>query len=1038
MKKALLFSAIALAAFAPMKVHATWPIPIERPSEWTIITSTEAVDNNGVGLENIPILGGKTGNIAHVIDDNPFTYWHSNWNQCNAQNDNHDHWFMIDRGELAAEAPFTQIAFQQRVVQVMENKEEAASWNGAIDTADVYLLDENPGLVGGYANMAADFNVLSTFRTENPTPTMDVDIDIFTQNPQIFKFTDDSGNAVEHTERYILVVITHTINPNSPNQPEQKFACLAGCNLYGEEIWTVSNSFPEPYNDPWNIEELKKTSLGINGRGTYALTISGGVTTTTTPYLQRACYRWFSHDDTCYDLTDLYTYQAFHGTEITITPTANDSWMHNYVYVDWDGTPGFNVPDDFLNDNGTPKAGCDLVSFAYHNGKNSNGESSAQQHELSEARSFTIPEDIAPGIYRVRYKVDWDNVQPQLVVQNNDDGSVNTGLGGVVVDFYLEILDPEGDIPEETKAQITELQPKAELLKSLNIHSSEVVDQWDGAIAAYEATGATLNEAIAVLNAYHELQRNVKPVSINITHKTRQSSTIGQKVNTERELVLTCSADVTSGTKAFTLEMAPDGSGFYLYNEYADKYLVHPTVMYAQASGTNNKANASVYNLDVWVTADGTIDNSIGFHSINNTARAYLHSNADDTLVGWDFDGDNSTWYILLVDDIVAAREHLAGKLSIVGDDIGQYHFDNTTESAARDLLADDNATVAELRDAAATSLNMPKAGHFYRFHYGNNYMSSSTTDNNRFKMEEFTELDHNSVFFYDGTYLVTYPEGLVMGNLDSGHSSVSYKGGVANSPEFATYAGHVQFMEASSEAGKYFVKFSNGRHLYHQNTYIDAGDSPDNSQGYRWEIADVTWLPIPHDGSDYLPFYSPVELGKCYGDEIRVGAHHSGAVYSTTEKVYIEALTHESLPAGIPVVAEYKGGIQANGCVYLPLNYTAAESVATLSDSDSANDLQGHYLAQTKADTHKYFTLNGTKFVEHTTGNYIPGFQSYIAVPTAEAKTEYALTTDKPTSINEIENASGVKTVYDLQGRKLAAPVKGINIVNGKKVLVK
>ncbi len=43
------------------------------------------------------------------------------------------------------------------------------------------------------------------------------------------------------------------------------------------------------------------------------------------------------------------------------------------------------------------------------------------------------------------------------------------------------------------------------------------------------------------------------------------------------------------------------------------------------------------------------------------------------------------------------------------------------------------------------------------------------------------------------------------------------------------------------------------------------------------------------------------------------------------------------------------------------------------------------------------------------------------------------------PTSIEEIEVANpAVQGIYDLQGRKLSAPVKGINIINGKKVLVK
>lgn len=42
------------------------------------------------------------------------------------------------------------------------------------------------------------------------------------------------------------------------------------------------------------------------------------------------------------------------------------------------------------------------------------------------------------------------------------------------------------------------------------------------------------------------------------------------------------------------------------------------------------------------------------------------------------------------------------------------------------------------------------------------------------------------------------------------------------------------------------------------------------------------------------------------------------------------------------------------------------------------------------------------------------------------------------PNSINEISARSAVEVIYDLQGRRLAAPVRGLNIINGRKVYVK
>ena len=40
--------------------------------------------------------------------------------------------------------------------------------------------------------------------------------------------------------------------------------------------------------------------------------------------------------------------------------------------------------------------------------------------------------------------------------------------------------------------------------------------------------------------------------------------------------------------------------------------------------------------------------------------------------------------------------------------------------------------------------------------------------------------------------------------------------------------------------------------------------------------------------------------------------------------------------------------------------------------------------------------------------------------------------------TITETMSADEVREIFDLQGRRLARPIKGINIINGKKVLVK
>lgn len=61
------------------------------------------------------------------------------------------------------------------------------------------------------------------------------------------------------------------------------------------------------------------------------------------------------------------------------------------------------------------------------------------------------------------------------------------------------------------------------------------------------------------------------------------------------------------------------------------------------------------------------------------------------------------------------------------------------------------------------------------------------------------------------------------------------------------------------------------------------------------------------------------------------------------------------------------------------------------------------------------------------------------LAEPIVGGVCYFIPTTDPiPTGIDTVESRAGEQLVYDLQGRRLSAPVKGINIVNGKKLVIK
>ena len=122
----------------------------------------------------------------------------------------------------------------------------------------------------------------------------------------------------------------------------------------------------------------------------------------------------------------------------TLTPAFNYSgvWMHGYVYVDFGQDGAFSF-DATQND----QTGKDLVSYSFYGVDSENyGYNSANEYISGDGRStlvcpaFTAPE--TPGEYRVRFKVDWNNVDAGGCVDPNNHILNN---GGYIVDATLVV-----------------------------------------------------------------------------------------------------------------------------------------------------------------------------------------------------------------------------------------------------------------------------------------------------------------------------------------------------------------------------------------------------------------------------------------------------------------------------------------------------------------------------------------------------------------------------------------------------------------------
>ena len=131
--------------------------------------------------------------------------------------------------------------------------------------------------------------------------------------------------------------------------------------------------------------------------------------------------------------TDKFTVEA--GSEVTPSIGYVGEWMHGYVYIDLDNNKQFS-----FNADGADQTGTEVVSYSYYKDQNSKGEAVASSCNVNPMPSFTAPTE--PGTYRIRFKVDWDNIDAGGSVLSTNHILNN---GGGIYDATLEVVAPVVD-----------------------------------------------------------------------------------------------------------------------------------------------------------------------------------------------------------------------------------------------------------------------------------------------------------------------------------------------------------------------------------------------------------------------------------------------------------------------------------------------------------------------------------------------------------------------------------------------------------------
>ena len=164
--------------------------------------------------------------------------------------------------------------------------------------------------------------------------------------------------------------------------------------------------------------------------------------------------------------TEKFTVEA--GSEVTPSIGYVGEWMHGYVYIDLNNDKQFS-----FNADGADQTGTEVVSYSYYKDQNSKGEAVASSCNVTPMPSFTAP--TTPGTYRIRFKVDWDNVDAGGSVLSTNHILNN---GGGIYDATLEVVEPVTDGISTINAEVANGEAQlftvdgvqiAKLQKGLNI-----------------------------------------------------------------------------------------------------------------------------------------------------------------------------------------------------------------------------------------------------------------------------------------------------------------------------------------------------------------------------------------------------------------------------------------------------------------------------------------------------------------------------------------------------------------------------------------
>ena len=335
--------------------------------------------------------------------------------------------------------------------------------------------------------------------------------------------------------------------------------------------------------------------------------------------------------------------------------------------------------------------------------------------------------------------------------------------------------------------------------------------------------------------------------------------------------------------------------------------------------------------------------------------------------------------------------------------------------------------TVAAEEIAASFSLNLPEAGKFYRFSYdygdaGVKYVQAvaSGVANKTNGMVMTEDQGAASIFYYADSKLLSYSAGQYV------RDENDYRG----LQDVDAAAGAASFT-ASTVLGKLYIFAGASFHANKSNDvyFVDHCGSGHNPE-HNFTVEEVTTLPVAVSAAGYATLYAPVSL--------QIPAEGVKVYTAEVTDTYVSLIELEGnvIPANTGVMLEAGEGSYDFTVVADAPDGITSDFVGACPKSNMKDGVKTYTLQKPTDGEVGFYRFKGTKPIN--------GFRAWVELPSesnAQALRIRFGRGEGTTAIDELEataNGQQPTAVYDLAGRRVLNPAKGMYIVNGKKVVIK